>query len=83
MHFEPDLPVIDLEERLAGATATGRSADGTVTVVVNAFADLRAVRVDPAALPVTDAAALEDAIAQAITSALEASRQLLEQAMTP
>ncbi|MCM4083575.1 YbaB/EbfC family nucleoid-associated protein [Paractinoplanes hotanensis] len=81
MQPAPELPVIDLEERLAHASATGRSADGTVTVVVSGFGDVRAVRVDPQALPLTEVEALEVAITQAVSAALDASRRLVEQAM--
>jgi DNA-binding protein YbaB len=83
MQPTPERPVIDLEERLAGASATGRSADGLVTVIVSGFGDIRAVRVDPRALPLTEAGALEIAITQAVSTALESSRRLVEQAMTP
>lgn len=83
MQPAPEPPPIDLSERLAGASATGRSADGMVTVVVSGFGDVRAVRIAPAALLLTEVDALEVAVTQAVGAALEASRQLVEQAMIP
>jgi DNA-binding protein YbaB len=66
-----------LEERLAGATATGRSTDGLVTIVVGGLGDVRAVRVDPRALDLAEVSALESAFAEALRSAFEAGRRLV------
>ena len=67
----------ELQERLAGATATGRSTDGMVTIVVGGLGDVRAVRVDPRALDLKDVTALEVAFAEALRSAFESGRRLV------
>ncbi|MFD6566782.1 YbaB/EbfC family nucleoid-associated protein [Micromonospora profundi] len=66
-----------MQARLAGATATGRSADGLVTIVVGGLGDVRAVRVEPRALDLEDVTALEAAFAEALRSAFEAGRRLV------
>ncbi|KOX13533.1 hypothetical protein ADK66_04825 [Micromonospora sp. NRRL B-16802] len=77
MQPQLDQNAAELEERLAGATATGRSADGLVTIVVGGLGDVRAVRVDPRALHLSEVTALEAAFSEALRAAFESGRQLV------
>ncbi|GAA0389244.1 hypothetical protein GCM10009541_35390 [Micromonospora gifhornensis] len=67
----------EIEKRLAAATATGRSADGMVTIVVGGLGNVRAVRVDPRVLHLDEVAPLETAVAEALRAAFESGRRLV------
>ncbi|NLU79868.1 YbaB/EbfC family nucleoid-associated protein [Micromonospora sp. HNM0581] len=73
----------DAQDTLARSVVTGRSADGTVTMVVSGLGKLQAVRVDPAVFDQRDPEALQDAIAQAVRAAAESAGALAEQKLGP
>lgn len=77
MQPQLDQNAAELEERLAGATATGRSADGLVTIVVGGLGNVRAVRVDPRALQLSEVTTLEAALVEALGAAFESGRRLV------
>ncbi|MFG1918535.1 YbaB/EbfC family nucleoid-associated protein [Micromonospora sp. NPDC048898] len=76
------------EQRLRSAQAsldtalvTGRSADGTVTVLASGLGQLKAVQVSPAVFDNRDTAALQDAIAQSIRAAAANAATLAQEEM--
>lgn len=79
-----------LEERmrnaqteLARSVVTGRSSDGTVTVLASGLGRLRAVQVDPRIYEERDVQRLQEAIAEAVRSAAGNAAQLAEEKMGP
>ncbi|MFI5935005.1 YbaB/EbfC family nucleoid-associated protein [Actinoplanes sp. NPDC051494] len=66
---------------LAKAMVTGRSGDGTVTVLASGMGKLQAVRVDPAVFDQRDVAALQKAIAEAVQAAADNAGKLASQKM--
>ncbi|WP_051800036.1 YbaB/EbfC family nucleoid-associated protein [Catenuloplanes japonicus] len=75
-----------LEERMRAAqrhldraTVTGRSADGAVVVLASGGGELRSVRIDPSAI--TDVAALETAVAEAVRAAAAAAGRMASEWM--
>ncbi|GID28802.1 hypothetical protein C8E87_8565 [Paractinoplanes brasiliensis] len=73
----------DAQGDLERSVVTGRSADGTVTVLATGLGKLQAVRVDPAVYEQRDAEALQEAIAQAVRAAAANAGRLAEQKMGP
>ncbi|MDY7085803.1 MAG: YbaB/EbfC family nucleoid-associated protein [Actinomycetota bacterium] len=73
----------DAQGDLERSVVTGRSADGTVTVLATGLGKLQAVRVDPAVFEQRDAEALQEAIAQAVRAAAANAGRLAEQKMGP
>ncbi|MCM4078042.1 YbaB/EbfC family nucleoid-associated protein [Paractinoplanes hotanensis] len=73
----------DAQGDLTRSLVTGRSADGTVTVLATGMGKLHTVRVDPAIFDRGDVEALQEAIAQAVRAAAESAGRLAEQKMGP
>ncbi|MEV6694853.1 YbaB/EbfC family nucleoid-associated protein [Micromonospora sp. NPDC051196] len=77
MQPAPDPREAELQRRLAAATATGRSTDGMVTIVVGGLGDVRAVRVDPRVLHLDEVTPLETAVTEALRAVFESGRRLV------
>ncbi|WP_067495024.1 YbaB/EbfC family nucleoid-associated protein [Actinoplanes sp. TFC3] len=73
----------DAQTDLGKAIVTGRSADGSVTVVASGMGKLQGVRVDPSVFDRRDVQALQLAIAEAVQSAAANAGKLAEQKMGP
>lgn len=68
---------------LAKAVVTGRSADGSVTVLATGLGKLQGVRVDPAVFDRRDVGALQTAIAEAVRAAADSAGRLAAERMGP
>jgi len=79
--FEQDMR--DAQAGLGKAVVTGRSGDGTVTVLATGMGKLQAVRVDPSVFDRRDVVALQTAIAEAVQAAADNAGKLAEQKMGP
>ncbi|GAA2491355.1 YbaB/EbfC family nucleoid-associated protein [Winogradskya humida] len=79
--FEQEMA--DAQTDLGKAIVTGRSADGSVTVLASGMGKLQGVRVDPAVFDRRDVAALQTAIAQAVQAAADNAGKLAQQKMGP
>ncbi|AGZ38803.1 hypothetical protein AFR_02570 [Actinoplanes friuliensis DSM 7358] len=75
--------MIDAQSDLERAVVTGRSGDGTVTVLTSGLGQLKAVQVDPRVFDLRDARQLQDAIAEAVRAAAAAAGRLAQQKMGP
>ncbi|GLY02417.1 MULTISPECIES: YbaB/EbfC family nucleoid-associated protein [Actinoplanes] len=64
-------------------TVSAQSTDGTVTVTVGGMGKIHAVRVDPAALETGDQAALESAVAEALSAAAGLASDLASSRIGP
>ncbi|MBU2668193.1 YbaB/EbfC family nucleoid-associated protein [Actinoplanes bogorensis] len=73
----------DAQGDLERSLVTGRSADGTVTVLATGMGKLHGVRVDPSVFDQRDAEALQQAIAEAVRAAAANAGRLAEQKMGP
>ena len=71
----------DAQSDLEKAIVTGRSADGTVTVMVSGLGKLKAVRVNPRVFDERDVDALQEAIAEAVHTAAANAGELAVQKM--
>jgi len=71
------------QQSLDMALVTGRSADGTVTVLANGLGKLKAVQVNPSIYDDRDVTALQNAIAQAIGAAGVNASRLAQEKMGP
>lgn len=68
---------------LATVTVSGRSADGTVTIVATGLGKLHAVRVDPKVFDQPDVNRLQEAIAEAIRAAGAHAAEVATQRLGP
>ncbi len=73
----------DAQGDLEKAIVTGRSADGTVTVVAGGLGQIKGVQVNPVVFERRDAAALQTAIVEAVQAAATNAGRLAEQKMGP
>ncbi|AGL14108.1 YbaB/EbfC family nucleoid-associated protein [Actinoplanes sp. N902-109] len=73
----------DAQGDLEKAVVTGRSADGSVTVLATGLGKLQAVRVDPGVFDRRDVQALQTAIAEAVQTAADNAGKLATQKMGP
>ncbi|WP_213453732.1 YbaB/EbfC family nucleoid-associated protein [Rhizomonospora bruguierae] len=78
------------EERMRGAQAelerclvTGRSGDGTVSVLASGLGKLTAVQVDPRVFQERDVQRLQTAIAEAVRAAGASAARMAERQMGP
>jgi hypothetical protein len=71
----------EMRKSLEAQEVEGRSADGLVTARVNGRGDVLAVKIDPAAVDPAKVAALEEAVREAISQALDKSHELMQQEM--
>ncbi|WP_406077946.1 YbaB/EbfC family nucleoid-associated protein [Micromonospora sp. NBC_00858] len=71
------------QTELERAIVTGRSDDGTVTVLVSGLGKLQAVQVDPQVFDERDVQRLQNAIAEAVRSAGATASRLAAQKMGP
>lgn len=69
------------QAHLARAVVTGRSTDGTVTVLASGLGQLKAVRVSPTVYDDRAPEALQDAIAEAIRAAAANASALAREQM--
>ena len=68
---------------LERALVTGRSSDGTVTVLASGLGKLQAVQVDPRVFDERDVQRLQNAVAEAVRSAGASASKMAEQKMGP
>jgi DNA-binding YbaB/EbfC family protein len=73
----------DAQTDLGKTVVTGRSADGTVTVLATGLGKLQGVRVDPSVYDRRDVQALQTAIAEAVQAAAANAGNLATQKMGP
>ncbi|XVV16094.1 YbaB/EbfC family nucleoid-associated protein [Actinoplanes sp. CA-131856] len=73
----------EAQASLQQSIVTGRSADGTVTVIAGGLGELKTVRVDPTVFDHRDADRLATAITEAVHAAGDSARRLAEQRMGP
>lgn len=71
------------QAELERALVTGRSSDGTVSVLASGLGTLTAVQVDPRVFDERDVQRLQNAIAEAIRSAGAAASRMAEHKMGP
>ena len=72
----------EIEEELAGQTATGSAGGGMVTVVANGKQEIHSVTIDRELLMPEELDMLQDMIVAAANQALEASRELRVEKMS-
>jgi len=73
----------DAQSDLERTVVTGRSADGTVTVLASGMGQLKAVQIDPLVFDGRDVVRLQNAVAEAIRAAASSAERLAEQTMGP
>ena len=73
----------DAQSDLERTVVTGRSADGTVTVLASGMGQLKAVQIDPLVFDGRDVVRLQNAVAEAIRAAAGSAERLAEQTMGP
>jgi DNA-binding YbaB/EbfC family protein len=71
------------QAELEKAVVTGRSQDGTVTVMASGLGKLHAVRVDPRVYEQRDIASLQNAIVEAMRAAGQNASTLATEKMGP
>jgi DNA-binding YbaB/EbfC family protein len=73
----------EAQEHLAQETVTATAGGGAVKVVMTGNQKCQSVEIDPALLKEADAEMLQDLVLTAVNLALEKSRELQEQTMSP
>ena len=73
----------EAQEKLAQETVTATAGGGTIKVSMTGDQKCQSVEIDPALLKDADAEMLQDLVLTAVNLALDKSRELQEQVMSP